>query len=191
MLNFFKKNKIVELVSPMTGKIIPIEEVPDKVFSDKMIGDGVAIEPLDGKIVSPVDGKVTTIFPTNHAIGLVTKEGLEILIHIGLDTVELNGLGFKRLTEKDAKVKKGDPLMEFDPKLVEEKGKSPITPIIITNMDKVKKLGKNIGDVEKGNQIILTIELIWYWIFLKEVIVKTSMNEAMDVFIYHLWKIFS
>ncbi len=160
MLNFFKKNKIVELVSPMTGKIIPIEEVPDKVFSDKMIGDGVAIEPLDGKIVSPVDGKVTTIFPTNHAIGLVTKEGLEILIHIGLDTVELNGLGFKRLTEKDAKVKKGDPLMEFDPKLVEEKGKSPITPIIITNMDKVKKLGKNIGDVEKGNQIILTIELI-------------------------------
>lgn len=160
MLNFFKKNKIVELVSPMTGKIIPIEEVPDKVFSDKMIGDGVAIEPLDGKIVSPVDGKVATIFPTNHAIGLITKEGLEILIHIGLDTVELNGLGFKRLTEKDAKVKKGDPLMEFNPRLVEEKGKSPITPIIITNMDKVKKLGKNIGDVEKGNQIILTIELI-------------------------------
>ncbi len=73
-----------------------------------MIGDGVAIEPLDGKIVSPpVDGKVATIFPpTNHAIGLITKEGLEILIHIGLDTVELNGLGFKRLTEKDAKVKK-------------------------------------------------------------------------------------
>ncbi len=160
MLNFFKKNKIVELTSPMTGKIIPIEEVPDKVFSDKMVGDGVAIEPVDGKIVSPVDGKVATIFPTNHAIGLVTKEGLEILIHIGLDTVELNGLGFKRLTEKDAKVKKGDPLMEFDPKLVEEKGKSPITPIIITNMDKVKKMEKNTGDVERGNQIIMTIELV-------------------------------
>ena len=160
MLNFFKKNKIVELTSPMTGKIIPIEEVPDKVFSDKMVGDGVAIEPVDGEIVSPIDGKVATIFPTNHAIGLVTKEGLEILIHIGLDTVELNGLGFKRLTEKDAKVKKGEPLMEFDPKLVEEKGKSPITPIIITNMDKVKKMKKNTGDVERGNQIIMTIELV-------------------------------
>lgn len=160
MLNFFKKNKTVELVSPMTGKIIPIEEVPDKVFSDKMVGDGIAIEPVDGKIVSPVDGKVSTIFPTNHAIGLITNEGLEILIHIGLDTVELNGLGFKRLTEKDAKVKKGDSLMEFDPKLVEEKGKSPITPIIITNMDKVKKLDKNSGDVERGNQIIFTVELI-------------------------------
>ncbi len=160
MLNFFKKNKIVELTSPMTGKIIPIEEVPDKVFSDKMVGDGVAIEPVDGEIVSPIDGKVATIFPTNHAIGLITKEGLEILIHIGLDTVELNGLGFKRLTEKDAKVKKGDPLMEFDPKLVEEKGKSPITPIIITNMDKVKKIEKNTGDVQRGSQIIMTIELV-------------------------------
>lgn len=160
MLNFFKKNKIVELTSPMTGKIIPIEEVPDKVFSDKMVGDGVAIEPVDGEIVSPIDGKVATIFPTNHAIGLITKEGLEILIHIGLDTVELNGLGFKRLTEKDAKVKKGEPLMEFDPKLVEEKGKSPITPIIITNMDKVKKIEKNTGDVQRGSQIIMTIELV-------------------------------
>ena len=159
MLNFFKKNKIIELVSPMTGRIIPVEEVPDKVFSDKMIGDGIAIEPSDGKIVSPVDGTVTTIFPTNHAIGLVTKEGLEILIHIGLDTVELNGTGFNRLTEVDTRVKKGDPLMEFDPKLVVEKGKSPITPIIITNMDKVKKLEKNSGGVERGNQIIYTVEL--------------------------------
>ncbi|MCF6459854.1 PTS sugar transporter subunit IIA [Clostridium sp. Cult3] len=159
MLNFFKKNKIIELVSPMTGRIIPVEEVPDKVFSDKMIGDGIAIEPSDGKIVSPVDGTVTTIFPTNHAIGLVTKEGLEILIHIGLDTVELNGAGFNRLTEVDTRVKKGDPLMEFDPKLVVEKGKSPITPIIITNMDKVKKLEKNSGGVERGNQIIYTVEL--------------------------------
>lgn len=159
MLNFFKKNKIIELVSPMTGRIIPVEEVPDKVFSDKMIGDGIAIEPSDGKIVSPVDGTVTTIFPTNHAIGLVTKEGLEILIHIGLDTVELNGAGFNRLTEVDTRVKKGDPLMEFDPKLVVENGKSPITPIIITNMDKVKKLEKNSGGVERGNQIIYTVEL--------------------------------
>lgn len=159
MFNFFKKNKTVELVSPMTGKLIPIEEVPDKVFAEKMIGDGVAIKPTDGKIVSPVDGTVATIFPTNHAIGLVTKEGLEILIHIGLDTVELNGEGFNRLTKKDARVKKGDPLMEFDPKFVEAKGKSPITPIIITNMDKVKKLEKISGKVEKGNQTILTVEL--------------------------------
>lgn len=162
MFSFFKRdktNKAIEIISPITGNILPIEEVPDKVFSEKMVGDGVAIDPIDGKIVSPVDGIVTTIFPTNHAVGLITKEGLEILIHIGLDTVELNGKGFNRLVEKDAKVKKGDPLMEFDPKLVEEKGKSPITPIIVTNMDKVKKLVKNNGKVTKGKQTIFTVEL--------------------------------
>lgn len=160
MFKFFKKSRVIELVSPITGKILPVEEVPDKVFADKMLGDGIAIEPKDGKIVSPVDGTVVTIFPTNHAIGLVTKEGLEILIHIGLDTVELKGLGFKRMIEKDSKVKKGDLIMEFDPNLILEKGKSPITPIIVTNMDKVKKLEKNSGEVESGNQVIFTVELI-------------------------------
>ena len=162
MLNLFKKNKSIEIVSPITGKILPIEEVPDKVFSEKMIGDGVAIEPKEGKVVSPIDGIVTTIFPTNHAIGLITKEGLEILIHIGLDTVELNGLGFNRRIEKDSKVKKGDILMEFDSNLILENGKSPITPIIITNMDKVKKLEKNSGEVGKGSEPIFTVELIWF-----------------------------
>lgn len=156
MFKFLKKNKTVELVSPITGKILPIEEVPDKVFSEKMMGDGVAIVPKDGKIVSPVDGTIATIFPTNHAIGLVTKEGLEVLIHIGLDTVELNGLGFKRRTENGSKVKKGDILMEFDPNLVMEHGKSPITPVIITNMDKVKHIEKNSGDIKKGDEFIFT-----------------------------------
>ncbi|HSH34820.1 PTS glucose transporter subunit IIA [Schnuerera sp.] len=159
MLNFFKKNKFVEIVSPITGNILPMEEVPDKVFSEKMIGDGLAIEPAEGKVVSPVDGTIVTIFPTNHAIGLATKEGVEILIHIGLDTVELDGLGFKRMIEKDSKVKKGDILMEFDIELIKEKGKSPITPVIITNMDKVNKMDKNSGNVEKGKNIIYTIEL--------------------------------
>ena len=159
MFKFFKKNKTIELLAPITGSILAIEQVPDKVFSEKMIGDGVAIEPKGGKIVSPVDGTVVTIFPTNHAIGLVTKEGLEILIHIGLDTVELNGLGFNRLIEKDSKVKKGDPLMEFNPELIKENGKSIITPILITNMDMVKSIKKNSGEVEGGNQPIFEVEL--------------------------------
>lgn len=156
MFKFLKKNKTVELVSPITGKILPIEEVPDKVFSEKIMGDGVAVVPKDGKIVSPVDGTIATIFPTNHAIGLVTKEGLEVLIHIGLDTVELNGLGFKRRIENGSKVKKGDMLMEFDPNLVMEHGKSPITLVIITNMDKVKHIEKNSGDIKRGDEFIFT-----------------------------------
>ncbi len=160
MLKFFKKNKSIEIASPITGNILPIEEVPDKVFSEKMIGDGLAIEPLEGKVVSPVDGKIVTIFPTNHAIGIATNNGLEILIHIGLDTVELDGAGFNRIIEKDTKVKKGDLLMEFDIDLIKEKGKSPITPIIITNKDKVKKIDKNNGKVKKGETIIYTVELV-------------------------------
>lgn len=160
MFNFFKKNKTVELVSPMTGKLIPIEEVPDQVFSEKMLGDGLAIEPEEGKVVSPIDGRVVTIFPTNHAIGLVTNEGLEILIHIGIDTVELNGEGFKRIVEKDEKIKKGDLLMEFDVDLIKEKGKSPITPIIITNMDKVKNIEKSNSDkASRGETVIIKVDL--------------------------------
>ncbi len=100
MFKFLKKNKEIELISPMTGDIIPLEEVPDPVFSEKMMGDGIAIEPSEGKVLSPIDGKIATIFPTNHAIGLVNKEGLEILIHIGIDTVELKGEGFTRIAEE-------------------------------------------------------------------------------------------
>ncbi len=160
MLNFFKKNKTIELISPITGKIIPIEEVPDKVFSEKMVGDGIAIEPLEGKVLSPVDGTVVTIFPTNHAIGLTTKEGIEILIHIGLDTVELGGKGLKRLVEEGTKVKKGDPLMEFDINVIKENGKLIITPVVISNMNNIKKLEKMDGNVEKGKDIILSVELV-------------------------------
>ena len=159
MLNFFKKNKTIELVSPITGNILPMEEVPDKVFSDKMMGDGLAIEPSEGKILSPVDGTIVTIFPTNHAIGLESKEGLEILIHIGLDTVELQGEGFNRITEEGQKVKKGDLLMEFDIEKIQVAGKSTITPIVITNMDKIQTIEKNSGAVVAGSEILFTVEL--------------------------------
>lgn len=160
MFRFFRKNKSIEIVSPVTGKIIPIEEVPDQVFSEKMIGDGLAIDPKEGRVLSPIDGEVVTIFPTNHAIGLVSKEGLEILIHIGIDTVELNGVGFTRIIEKDSKVKKGDLLVEFDIDLIKEKGKSPITPVIISNMDKVKNIDKiDSGEAVGGETVIFTIEL--------------------------------
>ncbi|GFN34557.1 PTS sugar transporter subunit IIA [Tepidimicrobium xylanilyticum] len=160
MFRFFRKNKSIEIVSPVTGKIIPIEEVPDQVFSEKMIGDGLAIDPKEGRVLSPIDGEVVTIFPTNHAIGLVSKEGLEILIHIGIDTVELNGVGFTRIIEKDSKVKKGDLLVEFDIDLIKEKGKSPITPVIISNMDKVENIDKiDSGETVGGETVIFTIEL--------------------------------
>lgn len=159
MFKFLKKNKEIELISPMTGDIIPLEEVPDPVFSEKMMGDGIAIEPSEGKVLSPIDGKIATIFPTNHAIGLVNKEGLEILIHIGIDTVELKGEGFTRIAEEGEGVKKGDLLMEVDLEKLKEGGKPTVTPIIITNMDKVEKIEKNSGKVEGGNNSIFTVYL--------------------------------
>mgnify|MGYP000984419551 CR=1 FL=1 len=159
MFKFLKKNKEIELTSPITGDIIPLEEVSDPVFAEKMMGDGIAIEPSEGKVLSPIDGKIATIFPTNHAIGLVNKEGLEILIHIGLDTVELKGDGFIRVAEEGQNVKKGDLLMEVDLEKLKESGKPTITPIIITNMDKVDKIEKNAGKVERGNSPIFTVNL--------------------------------
>ncbi|MBW4828986.1 MAG: PTS glucose transporter subunit IIA [Clostridiaceae bacterium] len=157
MLNFFKKKRTEKIIAPMTGEIVPIESVPDKVFSEKMLGDGVAIDPDEGLVVSPVDGEIVSIFPTNHAVGLKTKDGLEILIHIGLDTVELKGKGFKGFIGQNDKVKKGDLLVEFDIDYVKGEGKSPITPVVITNGDELKDIIKNSGKVEKGEDEILNL----------------------------------
>jgi sugar PTS system EIIA component len=133
---FSKKieTRVVEIHSPLDGEAIPLEEVPDPVFAQKMMGDGLAIIPKNGKVVSPVNGKVVQIFPTNHAVGLVSEEGLEILIHIGLETVELNGKGFEVAVSAGETVKVGDPLLNVDLDYLEQKHKEIVTPIVITNM---------------------------------------------------------
>ncbi|MFC0300507.1 PTS system trehalose-specific EIIBC component [Virgibacillus soli] len=128
-------NKISKIYAPLTGKVLPLEQVPDPTFSQKMMGDGLAIEPTDGKVVAPVDGKVLQVFPTKHAIGLQSESGAEILIHIGLDTVNLQGKGFEVHVEQGDKIRVGDPLVTFDLNFVRTHAMSPITPIVITNGD--------------------------------------------------------
>ncbi|BDG33588.1 PTS sugar transporter subunit IIA [Parageobacillus thermoglucosidasius] len=155
---FSKKieTRAVEIYSPLDGEVIPLEEVPDPVFAQKMMGDGLAIIPKNGKVVSPINGKVVQIFPTKHAVGLVSEEGLEILIHIGLETVELNGEGFEVEVNAGETVKVGDPLINVDLDYLEQKHKEIVTPIIITNMlDKV-------GDLEyvKKNNIVTRGDII-------------------------------
>lgn len=145
MLGFLKKKKI-ELVMPIEGKLIKIEEVPDPAFSQKMLGDGFAIEPTDGKVYSPVEGKVIQKFPTNHAIGIETKEGLEVLIHFGINTVELKGEGFVNKVEVGDEVKKGQLLLEVDIDFVKENEKPLTTPIVFTNFDKVKTMDMSYGE---------------------------------------------
>ena len=121
------------LPSPIAGQVIPLEDVDDPVFSSGVMGKGVGIEPADGVVVAPFDGKVATLFPTKHAIGLVSEDGVEVLIHIGLDTVQLEGQHFTAHVDQDAVVKKGDPLVTFDIQGIQEAGYQITTPVLITN----------------------------------------------------------
>ncbi|HDG5485792.1 TPA: PTS transporter subunit IIABC [Staphylococcus aureus] len=118
--------------APLTGEVTPLSEVPDQMFSEKMMGDGIAIKPSQGEVRAPFNGKVQMIFPTKHAIGLVSDSGLELLIHIGLDTVKLNGEGFTLHVEEGQEVKQGDLLINFDLDYIRNHAKSDITPIIVT-----------------------------------------------------------
>ncbi|RSL30800.1 PTS glucose transporter subunit IICBA [Salibacterium salarium] len=120
--------------SVVNGEVISIEDVPDDVFAGKMMGDGFAMKPTDGEFVSPVNGTINNVFPTKHAVGIKTEEGLEVLVHIGLDTVNMQGEGFEVHVEEGDNVKQGQPLVSADLTLIEEKAKSTITPIVFTNL---------------------------------------------------------
>lgn len=121
------------IYAPLSGKVEKLENVPDPTFSNKLMGEGIAILPSEGKVVSPFDGEVLLVAGTKHAIGLKGNSGVEILIHVGLETVALDGEGFEVKVNQGDKVKKGDPLITFDLELIKEKASSTITPIIITN----------------------------------------------------------
>ncbi len=150
----------VVLVSPMTGNSVSLGDVPDPVFSQKMMGDGIAFSPSEGKVVAPADAKVLNVFPTKHAIGLEATGGLEILIHIGLDTVNMKGEGFNVHVAEGDQVKKGDLLVTYDLDLVSEKATSTITPMIISNGDIVKNMDKHENTATvAGETPVLTITL--------------------------------
>ena len=130
----------LELTAVVDGEIIPIEEVEDQIFAGKMIGDGFGIRPSGKKIYSPVDATIEQIASTKHAIYLSTSDNTKILIHIGIDTIELKGKGFEGNLEKGMLVKKADVLVEFDPKFIMDEGFNPVVSVII--------LGESSGDSE-------------------------------------------
>ncbi|CAG9620038.1 PTS sugar transporter subunit IIA [Sutcliffiella rhizosphaerae] len=149
-MSFFKKlfgkneRKTEErLVAPITGRLVPLEEVPDPVFAERMMGDGIAIEPTEGTVVSPVNGEIVQFFPTKHAIGIKSETGVEVLIHVGLETVGMKGEGFEGLVNVGDKVSVGTPLLHFDVALIKEKAKSVVTPIILTNGDILETVTKH------------------------------------------------
>lgn len=152
-------NNNEKYISPIKGKLIPISEVPDQVFSQKMMGDGFAIEPEDGLVVAPADGKIINVFPTKHAIGFQTVGGREILIHFGIDTVNLKGEGFETLVNEGEEVKAGQPLLRADINFIKEHVPSIITPVVFTNLSE----GENIvleksGPVQLKEEDIISIK---------------------------------
>jgi PTS system beta-glucosides-specific IIC component len=121
------------LQAPLTGKIVPLEDVKDEVFASGSMGQGIAIQPSKGEVVAPAAGEIILVFPTGHAVGMRTDDGAEILIHIGMDTVALDGEGFQLHVEKGQHVKAGDLLVSFDMAFIQDKGYEITTPIIVTN----------------------------------------------------------
>lgn len=132
---FNKTNDTSELqvYAPLTGKLVAIEEVPDPVFGEKMMGEGAAIIPTDGKVVAPVNGEIISVAPTKHAIGIKADDGSEILLHIGLETVALKGEGFTVHVSEGDKVSVGDHLLDVDLNYIKEHAKDIITPIVFTD----------------------------------------------------------
>ena len=126
---------IAELVSPITGDVVALDQVPDEAFASKAVGDGVAVKPTDKIVVSPAAGTIVKIFNTNHAFCLETEKGAEIVVHMGIDTVALEGKGFKRLVEEGAQVSAGQPILEMDLDYLNANARSMISPVVCSNID--------------------------------------------------------
>ncbi|MBS2140706.1 PTS glucose transporter subunit IIA [Escherichia coli] len=134
-----KDTGTIEIMAPLSGEIVNIEDVPDVVFAEKIVGDGIAIKPTGNKMVAPVDGTIGKIFETNHAFSIESDSGVELFVHFGIDTVELKGEGFKRIAEEGQRGKVGDTVIEFYRPPLEEKPNSTLNRVFIPNMRKTKK----------------------------------------------------
>ena len=175
MSNQEKENVLTTVLSPLTGKAVSLSEVPDPVFAEKVIGDGIAIIPEDGKIVSPVDGEVSSIAETGHAYGFTADNGLEVLVHVGLETVSLKGECFKVYAKAGDKVKAGDLVAEVDLNLLKEKGLNSISPVLICSDLEEKEILYTEGNVKAGESVVLTVK------DKKEEVAKDTQNSTEKI----------
>ena len=175
MSNQEKQNVLTTVLSPLTGKAVSLSEVPDPVFAEKVIGDGIAIIPEDGKIVSPVDGEISSIAETGHAYGFTADNGLEVLVHVGLETVSLKGECFKVYAKAGDKVKTGDLVAEVDLNLLKEKGLNSISPVLICSDLEEKEILYTEGNVKAGESVVLTVK------DKKEEIAKDTQNSTEKI----------
>lgn len=152
-MNFFRKN--YEILAPISGKVIDLANVQDRVFATKMAGEGVGIIAEGTIVYAPSDGVVSLIFESNHAIGMTLDNGVELLIHLGIDTVELKGEGFTRLIKEGTRVKAGEAILKIDKNFIVSRGYSLETPVLIANTDMVKEFQCNVGIKAVGGQTVI------------------------------------
>jgi PTS system glucose-specific IIA component len=148
------KRKTREVFSPVDGQVVEIENVDDEVFSTKMVGDGVAVIPMSDTFCAPIDGTISKIFSTNHAYSVRNDKDLEVMVHIGLETVALKGEGFERLANEGDMVKAGDPVIRADLAYIREHAKDIVTPVIISEESDVKEIEKQFKAVKCGDMIM-------------------------------------
>ena len=166
--------------APLNGKVVSLDEVPDPVFADKVLGEGCAIIPTDGKIYSPVNGVVSSVAETLHAYGFTSDEDLEVLIHFGLETVSLKGEGFTAHVKEGDKVKVGDLIAEVDMDLIREKELNTITPVLICDGADEEELRVTLGDVKKAEILIKCVNFVGTENVNEVEFSETPIGEAVD-----------
>lgn len=152
-----KRETVVEVGAAMAGSCIDLKEVPDEAFSQGLLGQGVAVVPTDGKVYAPADGELVVVFPTGHAVAMKTAEGIEILIHVGLDTVTLEGEPFTIHAVQGAKVKKCDLLLEADLEQIKAKGLNTVTPILISNANECSAVEGISGNTVSPGDVVIRV----------------------------------
>jgi len=155
--NLFNNKEMFEIAAPMAGQAVSVKEVNDPTFSEDILGKGLAIRPADGKVFAPCDGEVDMIFETGHAVSMMSSFGAELLLHIGLDTVNLKGKYFTIHANIGDQVKKGDLLLEFDLAAVVAEGYDPITPMIICNCNDFGTMDLKIGSAVKPGETVMEV----------------------------------
>ncbi len=152
-----ENKRIIRIASPLNGSAVPLEQVPDPVFAEKVLGDGCAVIPTDGNIYSPVDGEITSVAETAHAFGFASDDGVEVLVHFGLETVTLKGRGFTSHVKVGDRVKTGDLIAQVDMELLQAKGINPMTPVLIYDGAEGMDMQVHLGEVKQGESILMTL----------------------------------
>ncbi|MDE6944705.1 MAG: PTS glucose transporter subunit IIA [Lachnospiraceae bacterium] len=154
-----KMTKRIQIASPLSGKVLKLEELHDDAFASGALGAGVGILPDKGEVYAPADGVISTLFPTLHAIGMETDEGVELLIHIGLDTVQLEGKGFEAMIGQGDRVRKGQLLVRFDADYIKAQGFLTETPVIVVNTDDYLEIVESErGSVAAGDGLLTIVQ---------------------------------